>query len=66
MQKVYKIATLIKVVSTKKRVAAYARISSRKDESLHSLSAQISHYSAYISIIILPGMDLQKSVTGGI
>lgn len=32
----------------KKRVAAYARVSSGKDASLHSLSAQISHYSAYI------------------
>ena len=32
----------------KKRVAAYARVSSGKDAMLHSLSAQISHYSSYI------------------
>lgn len=32
----------------KKRVAAYARVSSGKDAMLHSLSAQVSHYSEYI------------------
>ena len=32
----------------KKRVAAYARVSSGKDAMLHSLSAQISHYSELI------------------
>ena len=31
-----------------KRVAAYARVSSGKDEMLHSLSAQISYYSEFI------------------
>ena len=31
-----------------KRVAAYARVSSGKDEMLHSLSAQISYYSELI------------------
>ncbi len=31
-----------------KRVAAYARVSSGKDAMLHSLSAQISHYSGLI------------------
>ena len=35
-------------VPRKKRVAAYARVSSGKDAMLHSLSAQVSHYSAYI------------------
>ena len=30
----------------KKRVAAYARVSSGKDAMLHSLSAQISYYRA--------------------
>jgi DNA invertase Pin-like site-specific DNA recombinase len=30
------------------RVAAYARVSSGKDEMLHSLAAQVSHYSDYI------------------
>ncbi|SET03067.1 recombinase family protein [Anaerobranca gottschalkii] len=32
----------------KKRVAAYARVSSGKEEMLHSLSAQISYYSSFI------------------
>ena len=32
----------------KKRVAAYARVSSGKDAMLHSLSAQVSHYSNFI------------------
>lgn len=32
----------------KKQVAAYARVSSGKDAMLHSLSAQVSHYSALI------------------
>lgn len=35
-------------VPRKKRVAAYARVSCGKDAVLHSLSAQVSHYSAYI------------------
>ena len=34
--------------SKKKRVAAYARVSSGKDAMLHSLSAQVSYYSDYI------------------
>ncbi len=32
----------------RKRVAAYARVSSDKDAQLHSLSAQISYYNSYI------------------
>ncbi|HHX87667.1 MAG TPA: recombinase family protein, partial [Firmicutes bacterium] len=32
----------------RKRVAAYARVSGGRDESLHSLSAQVSYYSDYI------------------
>ena len=32
----------------KKRVAAYARVSSGKDAMLHSLSAQVSYYSDFI------------------
>lgn len=35
-------------IPTKKRVAAYARVSSGKDAMLHSLSAQISYYSDLI------------------
>ena len=36
------------VAPEKKRVAAYARVSSGKDAMLHSLSAQVSYYSEYI------------------
>ncbi len=36
------------VLPKKKRVAAYARVSSGKDAMLHSLSAQVSYYSSYI------------------
>jgi DNA invertase Pin-like site-specific DNA recombinase len=36
------------VLAQKKKVAAYARVSSGKDAMLHSLSAQITHYSALI------------------
>lgn len=36
------------VLPLKKRVAAYARVSTGKDAMLHSLSAQVSYYSEYI------------------
>ncbi|MBE0601246.1 MAG: recombinase family protein, partial [Firmicutes bacterium] len=36
------------IVPRKKRVAAYARVSSGKDAMLHSLSEQVSYYSAMI------------------
>ena len=45
---------IIKLEGTKsrtfirKRVAAYARVSSDKDAQLHSLSAQVSYYNSYI------------------
>lgn len=43
---------IIKATNTelvqRKRVAAYARVSSGKDAMLHSLSAQISYYNSYI------------------
>jgi len=38
----------IAVMPSLKRVAAYARVSSGKDEMLHSLAAQVSYYSDYI------------------
>ncbi|MHB1154620.1 MAG: recombinase family protein [Eubacteriales bacterium] len=47
-------ATVRKIIPSKmlllkkKRVAAYARVSSAKDAMLHSLSAQISYYNEYI------------------
>ena len=36
------------ILKKRKRVAAYARVSSGKDAMLHSLSAQISYYSDLI------------------
>ena len=38
----------IPMLEKKKNVAAYARVSNGKDAMLHSLSAQVSHYSGYI------------------
>lgn len=43
-----KIEPLLQNMPTKKRVTAYARVSSGKDAMLHSLSAQISYYSDLI------------------
>ena len=48
MRKVIKIDPVAIKLPAKKRVAAYARVSSGKDVMLHSLSAQISHYSETI------------------
>lgn len=45
---VRKINKTILDLPKKKRVAAYARVSSGKDAMLHSLSAQVSYYSNYI------------------
>ena len=45
---VRKIEPLAPAIPKKKRVAAYARVSSGKDAMLHSLSAQVSYYSDYI------------------
>ncbi|PRR84512.1 recombinase family protein [Clostridium vincentii] len=43
-----KINPSVQKVPTKKRVAAYARVSSGKEAMLHSLSAQVSYYSDLI------------------
>jgi DNA invertase Pin-like site-specific DNA recombinase len=48
VREVRKIDASIRNLLAVKRVAAYARVSSDKDAMLHSLSAQISHYSGYI------------------
>ena len=45
---VRKIQQPVALLPKKKRVAAYARVSSGKDAMLHSLSAQVSYYSEYI------------------
>lgn len=48
MRKISKIKPSVPVMPTRKRVAAYARVSEEKGRTLDSLSAQISHYSSYI------------------
>ncbi len=45
---VRKLEALVQKVPAKKRVAAYARVSSGKDAMLQSLSAQVSYYSEFI------------------
>lgn len=48
MQRTVTLVPTIPKPERKKRVAAYARVSSGKDAMLHSLSAQVSHYSNLI------------------
>jgi len=48
VREVIKIEQAVPVMPRKKRVAAYARVSVEKDRSMHSLSAQVSFYSALI------------------
>ncbi len=48
MPKITKIDRTITSLPVKKRVAAYARVSVDSDELMHSLAAQVSHYSALI------------------
>ena len=43
-----KIEPSLQKVPKRDRVAAYARVSLDKEAMLHSLSAQVSYYSAYI------------------
>lgn len=45
MRKVSKIKPSLPVMPSRKRVAAYARVSEEKGRTMHSLSAQVSHYS---------------------
>lgn len=48
MRKIIKLEAKETSPVKRKRVAAYARVSSGKDAMLHSLSAQISYYNSYI------------------
>lgn len=48
LRNISKIESSLQKMPAKKRVAAYARVSSGKDAMLHSLSAQISYYSELI------------------
>lgn len=48
MRKIIKLEASSPLTVKRKRVAAYARVSSGKDSMLHSLSTQISYYNNYI------------------
>ena len=48
MAKIIKIEQAVPVIQTKKKVAAYARVSMESERMNHSLSAQISYYSSLI------------------
>lgn len=48
MRKITKIESNLPLMPTRKKVAAYARVSVGKDRAMHSLSAQVSHYSEFI------------------
>lgn len=48
MPKVRKITNLVPQTITRKRVAAYARVSMETEKLMHSLSAQVSYYSSFI------------------
>lgn len=48
MRSITKLEPRVPQIPTRKRVSAYARVSSGKDAMLHSLSAQVSYYSGMI------------------
>ena len=48
MQRTITVLPKAQKLEQKKRVAAYARVSSGKDAMLHALSAQVSYYSELI------------------
>ena len=48
MEKITRVEQAVPTIKTKKKVAAYARISMESERMNHSLSAQISYYSSLI------------------
>ena len=68
MRKIVKIHhTMTDQLTKRKRVAAYARVSSGKDAMLHSLSAQISYFNSYIeqhSNWVFAGVYADEAITG--
>lgn len=48
MAKIIKVEQTVPTIKTKKKVAAYARVSMESERMSHSLSAQISYYSTLI------------------
>lgn len=64
---IHKIEATNLSLTKKKRVAAYCRVSTGKDTMLHSLAAQVSHYSQYIQANPLweyVGVYADEAVTG--
>lgn len=67
MREITKLENTVLQPVRRKRVAAYARVSSGKDAQLHSLSAQISYYNDYIGSRgdwELAGIYADEAVTG--
>ena len=48
MAKIRRIEPILPIIKTRKKVAAYARVSMETELLHHSLSAQVSHYSTLI------------------
>ena len=46
MAKIRRIEPILPIIKTRKKVAAYARVSMETERLHHSLSAQVSHYSS--------------------
>ena len=69
MAKICKVQRNIPSLPSKKKVAAYARVSKDSERLLHSLSAQISYYSSYIQSNpewIYVGVYSDEGITGTI
>ena len=67
MRNVIKLRKKLPEPAKRKRVAAYARVSSDKDDQFHSLSAQISYYNSYLggrSDWELVGIYADEGITG--
>ena len=66
-KKVQKIEATKPLILQRKRVCAYARVSSGKDEMIHSLSAQVSYYNELIQSHfdwVFAGVYADSAVTG--
>lgn len=67
MPKISRIEAAVPALTTKKRVAAYARVSMESENLLHSLSAQVSYYSNLIQKNpewIYAGVFADEGITG--
>ena len=67
MKKVRKLTPVVPILKPRKRVAAYARVSMETEQLLHSLSAQVSHYSSLIQMNPeweYAGVYVDEGVTG--